>query len=291
MHEQLLAVLSNKQGNLTNAQWYERFNTRYEVAKSVGVEFDKFECLWEYCARLISPGIKYAVLSPADQLKARENAEERYLAYIFIQNSAAKHDTLRRELSNDYTRGSNHYPENRSTALMFLDKYTTSTPPPVTSEGTAFAQKGKKGKKGKDEDKDTADADKTKDNPYANMTCFKCNKKGHPAKKCPEKEKDADDASISSKGSKTSLKSLEKTMKSVQKSFAQLQAAAENSDDEDEEQSHFQYLQLDKTLSRVHFKQSQGMTYERSYFWIVARHATYFATANTSTISKRQHGH
>ena len=141
---------------------------------------------------------------------------------------------------------------------MFLDKYTTSTPPPVTSEGTAFAQKGKKGKKGKDEDKDTADADKTKDNPYANMTCFKCNKKGHPAKKCPDKEKDADDASISSKGSKTSLKSLEKTMKSVQKSFAQLQAAAENSDDEDEEQSHFQFLQLDKTLSRVHFKQSQG---------------------------------
>ena len=71
---------------------------------------------------------------------------------------------------------------------MFLDKYTTSTPPPVTSEGTAFTQKGKKGKKGKDEDKDTADADKTKENPYANMTCFKCNKKGHPAKKCPDKE-------------------------------------------------------------------------------------------------------
>ena len=32
---------------------------------------------------------------------------------------------------------------------MFLDTYTTNTPPPVTSEGTAFTQKGKKGKKGK----------------------------------------------------------------------------------------------------------------------------------------------
>jgi hypothetical protein len=32
---------------------------------------------------------------------------------------------------------------------MFLDKYTTNKPLPVTSEGTAFAQKGKKGKKGK----------------------------------------------------------------------------------------------------------------------------------------------
>lgn len=40
---------------------------------------------------------------------------------------------------------------------MFLDKYTTSMPPPVSSEGTAFAQKGKKGKKGKDEDNDVHD--------------------------------------------------------------------------------------------------------------------------------------
>ena len=46
------------------------------MAKSVGVEFNKFECLWEYCAGLISPGTKYAALSMADQLKARENAEE-----------------------------------------------------------------------------------------------------------------------------------------------------------------------------------------------------------------------
>ena len=33
-------------------------------------------------------------------------------------------------------------------------------------------------------------------------------------------------------------------MKSVQKLFAQLQAAAENSNNEDKEQSHFQFLQL-----------------------------------------------
>jgi hypothetical protein len=46
------------------------------VAKSVGVKFDKFECLWEYCAGLISPGTKYAALSVADQIRARENAVE-----------------------------------------------------------------------------------------------------------------------------------------------------------------------------------------------------------------------
>ena len=65
-------------------------------------------------------------LSPMDQIRARENAEEQYLAYIFVQNSAAKHDTLHRKLSNDYTKGGDQYPQNRSTALMFLDKYTTN---------------------------------------------------------------------------------------------------------------------------------------------------------------------
>lgn len=47
-------------------------------------------------------------------------------------------------------------------------------------------------------------------------------------------------------------------MKSVQKSFAQLQVAAENCNDEDEEHSQFQFLQLNETLNRVHFKQLQG---------------------------------
>ena len=107
VHEQLLAILSNKQGNLTNAQWYKRFNTRYEVAKSVGAEFDKCECLWEYCAGMLNnnAGTKYSTLSPSDQQKARENGKERYLAHFFIQNSGAQHETLCCELQNDYTKG------------------------------------------------------------------------------------------------------------------------------------------------------------------------------------------
>lgn len=88
--------------------------------------------------------------------------------------------------------------------------------------------------------------------------CFKRNKKDHWAKHCPDKEKDEDNTSTTSKGSKAILKSLEKTMKSVQKSFAQLQAAAQTSDNNNEEQSHFQFVQLNETLNRVHFNQSQG---------------------------------
>jgi len=59
VHEQMLAVLSTKQGTLTNAQWYEQFNTRYEVAKSVGDKFNCLKVLCDYCANLISPGSSF----------------------------------------------------------------------------------------------------------------------------------------------------------------------------------------------------------------------------------------
>ncbi len=47
--EQLSNVANAKQGNSTNNEWYERFNTKVEVAESVGVSFD-FKMIWEYCA-------------------------------------------------------------------------------------------------------------------------------------------------------------------------------------------------------------------------------------------------
>jgi hypothetical protein len=47
--ELLSNVANAKQGNLTNNEWYDRFNTKVEIAESVGVSFD-FEKIWEYCA-------------------------------------------------------------------------------------------------------------------------------------------------------------------------------------------------------------------------------------------------
>jgi hypothetical protein len=38
--EQLSNVANAKQGNSTNNEWYNRFNTKVEVAKSVGVSFN-----------------------------------------------------------------------------------------------------------------------------------------------------------------------------------------------------------------------------------------------------------
>ena len=37
--DQYMAVYNSKQGSLTNTEWYERFNTKVEVAESVGCVF------------------------------------------------------------------------------------------------------------------------------------------------------------------------------------------------------------------------------------------------------------
>ena len=184
------------------------------MAKFVGVSFDQFKVLWEYCAGLLNnnANVEYKNLSADDQKKARENAEERYLAYIFIQNGGNQHETLRRELQNDYTKGSDCYPKNRSAVLMFLDKYSKNVATTGASEEMLFAQKGKTGSKKnykKSSDKsDDGSIEKSKD-PYKEMDCFKSGKKGHPACFCPEKE-DNNLLSVSSKSSKSDLKSLEK---------------------------------------------------------------------------------
>ncbi len=47
LREQLSNVANAKQGNSTNNKWYDQFNTKVEVAESVGVSFD-FEKMWEF---------------------------------------------------------------------------------------------------------------------------------------------------------------------------------------------------------------------------------------------------
>jgi hypothetical protein len=273
VHEQSLAVLNTKQGGLSNTQWYERFNTRHDVARSVGVDFGH-KVLWEYCAQAkFSRG--YDSLGSAEQISIKQAAEDRYLAYLLLVNSGVQHDLLRKELQNDFTKGSDKYPENCSQALLFLDRYSKSAPTDSGSHGTAFAQKGGRPKKGeekkrssggKQEKKKDYDKEYFKDKP-----CFKCGKKGHPQSHCPQKDED-DDSSVSSKSSKGSksstgsrTKSIENQFKNLKKSFAQLKAAQEDGSDSDssEEMSHFQYGSSSSSVASIR-EEGMDMTFEQS---------------------------
>jgi hypothetical protein len=149
VHKQSLAVLNTKQGGLSNMQWYKRFNTQHNVARSVGVELGH-KVLWEYCAQL-KHSMSYGMLGTANQAAMRQAAEDQYLVYILLVNSGGQHKHLRKELQNDFTKGSNKYPENCSQTLLFLDRCSKLALADSALQGTAFTQKGgqpQKGKKG-----------------------------------------------------------------------------------------------------------------------------------------------
>ncbi len=136
--EQLSNVANAKQGDSTNNKWYDCFNTKVEVAKSVGVSFD-FKKIWEYCA-LEAHKAAYTFLTPDEQEAVRVSAWERFLSYALIKTSNSEHDKIKDDLSDDYTKGSDNYPQTRSQALMLMDHYSKTPTAITTSEGTAFAQ-------------------------------------------------------------------------------------------------------------------------------------------------------
>jgi hypothetical protein len=73
------------------------------------VEFGH-KVLWEYCAQS-AHSKSYDSLTPTKLTAIRQSAEERYLAYLFLINSGAQHELLGKELQNDFTKGSDKYPE------------------------------------------------------------------------------------------------------------------------------------------------------------------------------------
>ncbi len=112
--EQLSNVANAKQGNSTNNEWYERFNTKVEVAESVGVSFD-FETIWEYCV-VEAHKATYTLLRSDEQEAVRVSARERFLLYALIKTSNSKHNKIKDDLLDDYTNGSDNYPQTRSQA-------------------------------------------------------------------------------------------------------------------------------------------------------------------------------
>jgi hypothetical protein len=241
--EQLTYVANVKQGNLSNNEWYDWFNTKVEVAKSVGVSFD-FEKIWEYCV-LEAHKAAYTSLQPDKQEAVRVSARERFLLYALIKTSNSNHDKIKDDLLNDYTKGSDNYPQMRLQALMVMDHYSKTPTAVTTSEGTAFVQSGKKKKKG---DKDAVKSKAAKDPKdydrewWKNKECYRCSKKGHPDAACTVKPPSDNDnkSSRSSKLACNVMAAIQKPMKTMGKAMTQLSETANFDDNLFEEQSHAQ---------------------------------------------------
>ena len=257
VYDQELSLLQFHQNQLSNEQWYERFNTKVDVGGAIGIT-RQHKVLLEHAAQDVHK-MEFAALPDADKITVREDAEERYLSYIFLRQSGKQHNTLRLDLSNDYTKGNDQHPKTRQATLHFLDKYSkTAVSAPTIQEGSSFAQKG--GTRGRFDENDKKF--------WKDKTCYNCKEKGHPAPLCPKKgsktkaKEDDDDkskSSKSSKSSKTSLAKLQKDMKKTKKSFTTLQTQIEElendsdlTDSDEEESSHFQFDSNSAWIERVH---------------------------------------
>jgi hypothetical protein len=145
--------------------------------------------------------------------------------------------------------------------LQLLDKYRNTVVAKVTqSEGTSFAQRSRRGG-GRGRSSDNGKSHNNVDKEYwKDKTCYKCEKWGGAANKCPEKSNnDNDKKSVASTAS--SVKKLKKYFKSMKKAFTtvntQLEKLKEADSDlsgseDDDDQSHFQmdaalqFAQVDK---------------------------------------------
>jgi hypothetical protein len=184
-------------------------------------------------------------LKPDKQEAVRVSARERFLSYALFKTSSSKHNKIKDDLLDDYTKGSDNYLQTRLQALMLMDHYSKTPTAIITLEGTAFAQSGKKKKKVGDKekklkaDKDPKDFDKEwcKD-----KECYRCGKKGHPASPCSVKPlSDNDDKSIhSSKLASNAMAAIQKSMKTMGKAMTQISEIADFDNKLFEEQLHAQ---------------------------------------------------
>jgi hypothetical protein len=141
---------------MSNAQWYERFCRRVDVAESVGVQFDSFKHLWDYCIKQKGWN-DYDSLTPDEQATICSESKERLFAYLLIKNnsSTTNHDSIRNYLLESYIAKQDEYPVYRSEAIAILNKYGEKKPTvQVASKGNAFTQMSKKGNAKKNDKKE-----------------------------------------------------------------------------------------------------------------------------------------
>jgi hypothetical protein len=83
----------------------------------------------------------YTILQPDKQEAVRVSARERFLLYALIKTSNSKHDKIKDNLPDDYTKGSDNYPQTQSQALMLMDHYSKTPAAITTSEERHFLRR------------------------------------------------------------------------------------------------------------------------------------------------------
>jgi hypothetical protein len=93
VYDQELSFYSFKHDNLSNPQWYERFNTKVEVSRAIGVT-RQHKVLLEYVAQELY-NRAFKDLGPVEQQVVQDDAEELYISYAFLCQSGMHHGNLK----------------------------------------------------------------------------------------------------------------------------------------------------------------------------------------------------
>ncbi len=144
-----LSILSLCQDNqVSNATYYNQFTTRVEVALQAGGCHYTPDLLDTKCVELSCT--KYDTLTPAEQKNVRDIVEQKYLAYLFINNSNQKlHSQLKKDAANNYWKGNMEaYPSDIHKALTLMNecKPLKLDVAPLPTQGMAFATTSHKAK-------------------------------------------------------------------------------------------------------------------------------------------------
>jgi hypothetical protein len=111
VYDRELSCYSFKQYNMSNPQWYERFNTKVDVIGAIGVT-RQHKVFLEYVAQE-SYTRAFMDLGPVERQLVRDDAEEQYVSYAFLRQSGTQHGNIKVDLQNAFTTGENRYPNNR----------------------------------------------------------------------------------------------------------------------------------------------------------------------------------
>ena len=166
VHQQLCGVLGFRQGTNSNAQYYQRFNTRVDVSRAVGVNWVHEGVTKHLAQELFKKDLHQ--LSTDEFKEVRDKASEQLLSYIFIDNSS--HTPLKLSLKNGFATGHEDYPDNRTDALRMLNNFSQPPQPSQeVSQGASFGQVS--------EAKPTRPYNKAK---WKHQVCWGCGEEGHP---------------------------------------------------------------------------------------------------------------
>jgi hypothetical protein len=168
----------------------------------------------------------YDTISSAEKKTVVDVVKQEYLSYLFINNSNAKmHSQLKKDVVNNYSkRNKDAYPKDIHKALTLMNEYKLLKldAQVVPAQGTAFVTGGQAGR-GRKGAKYLQDAEWNALSPEAKSKIIEAHKKGAKGGK-----DDDDKSSLSAKSAKT-IKSLSKTMRSLEKDNKKLKKSISNS--------------------------------------------------------------